>query len=205
MKFKLFALVAWIALLGVPRVEAASITYNVDIVGSIWGSIVGTITTDGTIGPLAAADITNWNLAVVGGGPRLFSGQVLGPPSTSSYVGHDTPQGILVGSATTLTFSFTDGTPGIFEIQTLQGCCTLTSFSFQDAGNVNLAGGEIFVDADGVVGNLCCGAPSDVVGAVQISSTPLPAALPLFAAGLGGLGLLGWRRKRKNVAAIAAA
>jgi hypothetical protein len=26
---------------------------------------------------------------------------------------------------------------------------------------------------------------------------PLPTALPLFATGLGGLGLLGWRRKRK--------
>jgi hypothetical protein len=31
--------------------------------------------------------------------------------------------------------------------------------------------------------------------------TPLPAALPLFATGLGALGLLGWRRKRKNSAA----
>jgi hypothetical protein len=29
------------------------------------------------------------------------------------------------------------------------------------------------------------------------SATPLPAALPLFATGLGALGLLGWRRKRK--------
>jgi hypothetical protein len=28
-------------------------------------------------------------------------------------------------------------------------------------------------------------------------TTPLPAALPLFATGIGGLGLLGWRRKRK--------
>ena len=28
-------------------------------------------------------------------------------------------------------------------------------------------------------------------------TTPLPAALPLFATGLAGLGLLGWRRKRK--------
>ena len=27
--------------------------------------------------------------------------------------------------------------------------------------------------------------------------TPLPATLPLFATGLGALGLLGWRRKRK--------
>jgi hypothetical protein len=30
--------------------------------------------------------------------------------------------------------------------------------------------------------------------------TPLPAALPLFAGGLGVLGLLGWRRKRKAAA-----
>ncbi len=29
------------------------------------------------------------------------------------------------------------------------------------------------------------------------TTTPLPAALPLFATGLGALGLLGWRRKRK--------
>jgi hypothetical protein len=33
------------------------------------------------------------------------------------------------------------------------------------------------------------------------ASTPLPAALPLFATGLGASGLLGWRRKRKNPAA----
>ena len=30
------------------------------------------------------------------------------------------------------------------------------------------------------------------------SNTPLPAALPLFATGLGALGLLGWRRKRRS-------
>jgi len=36
-----------------------------------------------------------------------------------------------------------------------------------------------------------------------IPETPLPAALPLFATGLGGLGLLGWHRKRK-AAALAA-
>jgi hypothetical protein len=38
-----------------------------------------------------------------------------------------------------------------------------------------------------------------------IATTPLAAALPLFATGLGVMGLLGWRRKRKNNAAIAAA
>jgi hypothetical protein len=34
-----------------------------------------------------------------------------------------------------------------------------------------------------------------------VITTPLPAALPLFATGLGALGLLGWRRKRKTRAA----
>jgi hypothetical protein len=29
-------------------------------------------------------------------------------------------------------------------------------------------------------------------------ATPLPATLPLFATGLGALGLLGWRGKRKS-------
>jgi hypothetical protein len=35
----------------------------------------------------------------------------------------------------------------------------------------------------------------------ETSTTPLPTALPLFATGLGALGLLGWRRKRKAQAA----
>jgi hypothetical protein len=41
----------------------------------------------------------------------------------------------------------------------------------------------------------------DSVTPVGERETPLPAALPLFATGLAGLGLLGWRRKKKAVAA----
>ena len=36
----------------------------------------------------------------------------------------------------------------------------------------------------------------------ELSQTPLPAALPLFAGGLGALGLLGWRRKKKAAASV---
>jgi hypothetical protein len=45
----------------------------------------------------------------------------------------------------------------------------------------------------------------DLVFVGEITATPLPAALPLFAGGLGFLGFLGKREKRKNDAAIAAA
>ena len=48
-----------------------------------------------------------------------------------------------------------------------------------------------------------CGGPTGC--APPPSTTPLPATLPLFATGLGGLGLFGWRRKRKNKTAAAVA
>jgi hypothetical protein len=53
---------------------------------------------------------------------------------------------------------------------------------------------------------IVCGIPAECGGVADFASnssggtwtvTPLPATLPLFATGLGALGLLGWRRKRK--------
>jgi len=41
---------------------------------------------------------------------------------------------------------------------------------------------------------------ADLTGGTLTAVTPLPATLPLFATGLAGLGLLGWRRKRKAAA-----
>lgn len=43
-----------------------------------------------------------------------------------------------------------------------------------------------------------------IAGASQAgaATTPLPATLPLLATGLGALGLLDWRRKRKALAVI---
>jgi hypothetical protein len=38
---------------------------------------------------------------------------------------------------------------------------------------------------------------------IEYAATPLPAALPLFAAGLGAMGLVGRRRSRKNAAPVA--
>ena len=50
-------------------------------------------------------------------------------------------------------------------------------------------------------GTASAGNTNVLLSQVDVSNVPLPAALPLFATGLGALGLLGWRRKRKAQAA----
>ncbi len=63
---------------------------------------------------------------------------------------------------------------------------------------------EILIDVTGDNPNVNDQLILDVIaGSPTTSATPLPAALPLFASGLGALGLLGWRKKRK-AAAVAA-
>lgn len=82
---------------------------------------------------------------------------------------------------------------GVFDINYALGDSNYSSgLFFLAAGSHDISG--IF---DGVItfGDM----------AFAVVTTPLPATLPLFAGGLGALGLLGWRRKRKNAAALAAA
>ena len=69
-----------------------------------------------------------------------------------------------------------------------------SSDKFHFGGVAASAFGFLLVNADGVLGQTN-----------GVSATPLPAALPLFAGGLGLVGLLARRRKRKNAAALAAA
>jgi hypothetical protein len=56
---------------------------------------------------------------------------------------------------------------------------------------------------DGVVPQINGTLENELYGEFTLTlvTTPLPGALPLFVTGIGGLGLLGWRRKRKPQAA----
>jgi hypothetical protein len=86
-----------------------------------------------------------------------------------------------IGQAATLSQRRVLHFPGYFTLQG-QGPWTFNITSFVYGHNA---------DAGAVSYSLGLELPQ---GAYLI---PLPAALPLFATGLGALGLLGWRRKRK--------
>jgi hypothetical protein len=62
-------------------------------------------------------------------------------------------------------------------------------------------GSALFILAGGVTANASDSFVTDNIFAPPGAATPLPAALPLFASGLGALGLLGWRRKKKSAVA----
>jgi hypothetical protein len=125
------------------------------------------------------------------------------------------PLGISVGplTITPVSFSFSDG------VQTItNNNYNVASFSFNDfvtssSGGIVWWYVELFGVPNGGIhtynsplyssyGDYAAGAGGYAVnysapGTWEVTTTPIPAALPLFATGLGALGLLGWRRKRK--------
>ena len=172
MKTKLLGVVAALALLGVS--PAGAITYNLGSGGNFM--VVGDF-------PETASIMLN-----------ITTTYVLPPFTAPDF----TAVHGLIGLTTSLGGGFSVGignTPG-------QGCCTLPNplaqiFTLERTFSIQASGGgagftipsdQLFVTAQSA---------STIVPLVP---TPLPAALPLFATGLGALGLLGWRRKRKQAA-----
>ena len=70
---------------------------------------------------------------------------------------------------------------------TMEGLRHFQSFDFEGSPS----DGSILTD------EFLSGPPSPTFGTLDTTATPLPATLPLFAGGLGAIGLLGWRRKKK--------
>jgi len=109
------------------------------------------------------------------------------------------------------TISFFDGTSDLGDIRMDDGVAVLTTTSLRVGTNsitADYSGGIIGGgDEPGFLFNASTSSPIDVVVVEGITSTPpaatpLPAGLPLFATGLGALGLLGWRRRRKAGASL---
>jgi hypothetical protein len=118
-------------------------------------------------------------------GGTITSFQATGAVSTQALGVNNLGQ--IVGDYLTsggVMFGFVD-IGGIFTTLDPPGATGTTANGINDLGQIV----GFYTDAN-----------NDTIG-FETAITPLPAALPLFASGLGALGLLGWRRKRKAQAA----
>ena len=207
MEFTLFtrsslAVLAGCALLAAPAAEAATYSFN-RTVGTN-GSVSGFFTTDGTIGALTTANITDFSLTIEddglnGGTPITASsagGQALG-----LFSGED---GDLVATATDILFNF-DGDASFFA--------NMTNDFLGDFWCIVGArnGGGCFFDGAEVIGNVAAGLadPNSVVrtgytgltsiASVAVTPIPVPAGMTLLLTAMGGLALAR-RRKARAVA-----
>ena len=107
-------------------------------------------------------------------------------------------------TTTTDTYNGLIGSPGPVTYQQIVNGGTLNSTMLGPAAGIqtavfnNLVSGTITSDQQIIVATFTA-ASQDLEATMEFTATsvvPLPAALPLFATGLAGLGLLGWRRKK---------
>jgi hypothetical protein len=174
---------------------AAATTYDVSQdVGSF--VITGTITTNGDIGVLNATDILSWSLTITQGPQKVVLNNA---DSTLSLSGDD-----LTATKTSLAFDFDDTdrrTAGDLEF-TEKGASSpyikLLS-AYVDGSSDGVF--EVFADDKKQQEEF---QNCDDGSIIALAQSPLPAALPLFAAGLGGVGLLSRRRKRSASVSVPA-
>jgi hypothetical protein len=190
-RLKLIGLLAGIMFLGAS--QAGATVYDVDAsVGP--GSVSGFIQTDGDTGTLGQADVTGWNLTINDGGASFdLLGPQAGPSENSGLLleGSD-----LSATPTSLFYNFSGNGFALFQ-------------NPHPGSGMNYVCFAATVDCDGVAAAITVRVSGFVSSAQSgntlIGTTPLPAALPLFAGGLGVMSLLTRRKKRKNAAALAAA
>jgi hypothetical protein len=176
MKKKLLGLIACVALLGgMAAARAATLTpFTLSATFSDSGSASGTFTLDSITNTILNLSVTTTVGSVLDG----FSYPTISTPLSLQLGGYYFDD-LQVLSELVIVFA---NYPSIINTTLLA-----------PGGSEEFFNGASFESRDIVSGEI-----------VPVSTTPLPAALPLFATGLGVLGLLGWRRKRKSAAAIAA-
>jgi len=189
---------------------AADITYDVNQTIGTTGSVTGTITTDGTIGTLTTNSFTgvsnyvDYNLtATLGSDTASLQQSIVGTvPSGFGNAVTATPTELLFNFSApgnpTLTFF---GSPFTGVLQPCQPLWSLRNGGI--ACNGASASSSLQLVNGGPIATMAL-TGNQVIGTVApepMPEIPLPATLPLFASGLGALGLLGRRKKRRALAA----
>jgi hypothetical protein len=176
-------------------VNAATLTFSTTLLGS---NEVPPTTSTGTGFVTAVLNTTAQTLEL----NVSFSG--LTSNDTAAHIHCCAPLGTNAGVATTAP-AFTGFPLGVTSGTFLNQTFDLTNSSFYNPAFVTAEGGLAQAEAALIAGieggdtyfniHTMINPGGEIRG--QLTQTPLPTALPLFATGIGGLGLLGWRRKRK--------
>lgn len=157
--------------------------YHVDLASNILQNASLDITTSGAAGPYPSGgvDITD----ISGGALLTYNSLVSAPVSLTGPI----PNAAGVDNKLYGSLPYVDDQGVAFQAH------------FDDLFTFNFTIRAILLATGGFKFNVCtpdC-VQANYSGTFDIISaqTPLPAALPFFATGLGAMGLLGWRRKRK--------
>jgi hypothetical protein len=184
-------------------------TLILDLFPSIYGTLTsvdlslgGNINTSGTIANNSASP-QSYSLSV--SEQLSYSGGV-GAPSNFPSLNAGGSVGPFSG---TLASGATDSFSGSASLGPTNSTITTLLNEWTGSGTFDVLLSSLTgISISGGGGNLSASQSSDAGGMITLtynfgptSTTPLPASLPLFASGLGALGLLGWRRKRKAQAA----
>ena len=175
--------------------EAATLTFDASLAGA--NEVLPTAS-PGTGSVIVVLDTTAQTIQI----NASFSG--LTSVDTDAHIHCCAPVGTNAGVATTVP-AFTGFPLGVTS-GSFAATFDLTQASFYNPAFVTTEGGTVALAEAALIAGIEGGQTyfnihttnfpgGEIRG--QLSAVPLPAALPLFATGLGALGLLGWLRKRK--------
>ena len=189
MKTKLLGLLVLVSLLGLSPAEAMTYTYDVDYAINST-TVTGDIVLNCDLCDVTSSTLVSWSLSSSGVG------------TSATFDGSD-----LSASASSITFTPTTSASSMFiegSADSYFGANGSVSGGSGSSCLVSGPPGTNLSEAYGVCSNGVL-TPADtttslIIATADFMATPVPAALPLFAGGLGALGLFGWRERRKNAA-----
>lgn len=165
--------------------HAASIIYNLSFT-SATATLTGTITTDGTIGSIGAANITAWSFTQTG--PNAFSLTSDAPGAYRQCIGAN---GCFTATATTLSFNFASTTANDPFSNYGSFGKTVQFAEYAQAAPISVVSNN----------QVTFYAPtSNVIGVAATAGVPEPTAWSLM---IAGFGLAGATLRRRATAATA--